>query len=94
MIKLAVRFIIFCLIITGSVFYFTTTTELSGSGNKIANLRQEVEMLDYQNRILSSQLSQRYFLGEVEEQAVDQGMVSNAKFVYVKIPSSLVVSRR
>lgn len=74
--------------------YFQAVTELSQSGNTISDLKSQMRLVENQTHLLQSELSKSYCLDQVEDLARVAGMVSNTQFVYVKTPSSLVVSRR
>lgn len=92
--KTLVRVSLLIPILVFSVLYFTTVTSLSGSGEKIVELKAELSKLEKQNRSLFIAVDKQYHIAEIDEKAQKAGLVFSPKFVYVKIPSSLAVSKR
>jgi cell division protein FtsL len=89
------RLVIFLLILTFGILYFTTITSLSGSGEIISSLKEKLDSLEKKKIELSIELSQKNSLSKVEAKAKKQGLIPETKIIYLaKKPSSLVVSKR
>lgn len=76
------------------IWYFSVTTGLAQVGKTIIDLKAEIKQNEQQNQQLSTEINYRLSLSELETQMQDRGLVNSAKYVYLKTPSSLVVSRK
>lgn len=93
--KIISRATIIAIIVACSLFYFHTITFLSKSGEVIAELKQNITDLERHNSKLIIRMIQQASLNEIEQKALEQGLIPGAKFVYiVQKPSSLAVSKR
>lgn len=92
--KILLRVSLFIAIPIFSLFYFTTIASLAGSGEKIVELKTEISKLERDNRSLLIALNDQSYIAEIEQKAKGKGLVFDPKIVYVKIPSSLAVSKR
>lgn len=92
--KILVRTSLLILVLVFSVLYFTRVTSLSGSGEKIVELKTELAMREKENRSLLIAIDKQYQIAEIDEKAQKAGLVFGQKFVYVKTPSPLAVSKR
>lgn len=92
--KIIVNSIFFVLILFFALWYFSSVTRLSRMGDQIVQLKHDLSQLERENRDLYIALSKHSYAARIEEQAKRGGMVFDAKFVYIKTPSSLAVSKR
>lgn len=89
-----IKIVLFISIAALSALYFTTVTNLSYMGDTIFELRQELTQLQKQNRELTMALNTRFQISQIEKIVMEQGLVFDTHFVYVKTPSALAVSKR
>jgi len=89
-----VRTIVAVCIITFGVLYFLNITSLTSTGGSILDLNNELATLERENREMQLVLGKSLSLANIEARAVDEGLVNDDYFVYVAIPSSLVVSKK
>ncbi|MEK9165790.1 MAG: hypothetical protein AAB525_02935 [Patescibacteria group bacterium] len=93
--KVIVRAIIIAIIVASGLLYFHTVTSLSKSGETIAGLKQDTADLERDNSKFIMDLSREINLNEIEQKALERGLIAEARFVYIaQKPSSLAVSKR
>jgi len=92
--KYFTRLVLFFFLIIFTFLYLHSVNTLSGSGEKILQLRQELARQEKENRSFSLKLSSNFRLYNIDQKAKEIGMIDKAKFVYLKKPVALVVSKR
>ena len=94
MFKVITRLLCIILISAFGLAYFFTITELSASGETIASLKQELQKTESDNLYLTVEVSRGGVLQSIEAESQAKGMVADSHFVYLSVPSRVVVSKK